>query len=315
MRLITRLPVVICAMLLVGVAAVPQTGSTTPREVAITIDDLPSVSDLGNDLAAAEKTTRDLLAALRRHQVPAIGFVNERKLLTNGTVDEGRVALLQQWIDAGLELGNHTYSHPDLHSTPIEDFEREILEGERVTRRLLKAAKEELRYFRHPFLHTGRSKEVRQRLDQFLAKHGYRVAPVSIDNSDYVFAAAYRKVDAVSRPKVAAAYIEYMDAVVAYYEQQSVAILGRDMRHTLLLHANALNAAAFDTLAERLKKRGYRFITLDRALDDPAYRLPDEYYGQAGMTWLHRWAITKGMPSATFAGEPPIPDWIAAAAK
>lgn len=315
MARICSIVVLLSAGLTLSAGSVPQTGTTTVREIAITIDDLPTVSDLGTDLAAAEKTTRDLLAALTRHQVPAIGFVNEGKLMTNGALDERRVALLRQWIDAGMELGNHTYSHPDLHTTPIDDFERGVLAGEKVTRRLLAAVRKPLRYFRHPFLHTGRSKEVRQRLDAFLAKHGYRVAPVSMDNHDYVFAAAYARSDAAMRPKIAAAYVDYMDAVFAYYEQQSLAIVGRDMRHTLLMHANALNAATFDELARRLKTRGYRFITLERALEDPAYQSADEYYGPAGMAWLHRWALTQGKPGSTIAGEPPIPDWIAAAAK
>jgi len=57
-------------------------------------------------------------------------------------------------------------------------------------------------------------------------------------------------------------------------------------------------------------KRGYRFVSLDEALDDSAYASSDEYYGPAGITWLHRWAITAGKPRTIFAGEPAVPDWI-----
>ena len=62
-----------------------------------------------------------------------------------------------------------------------------------------------------------------------------------------------------------------MEAVVAYYEQQSVAIVGREIAQTLLLHASALNAATFDALAAKLEARGYRFVSLGEALKDPAY--------------------------------------------
>jgi len=89
--------------------------------------------------------------------VPAIGFVNERKLQPGGSVDPRRVALLQQWLDAGLELGNHTFSHTDLHRASVQVFQRDVLEGEKVTRRLLAAKGNTPRYFRHPFLHTGRA--------------------------------------------------------------------------------------------------------------------------------------------------------------
>lgn len=176
----TRFAIAVVASLLIcGLQA--QT-----RQITVTIDDLPSVSAIGNEINEAERITRELVAALVRHKVPAIGFVNERKLLTNGALDPRRVALLQQWLDAGLELGNHTYSHPDLHTTPIADFEQDLLEGEKVTQQLLRKAGKPLKYFRHPFLHTGRDAATRDRLDAFLKQHGYKVAPITVDNYDYV---------------------------------------------------------------------------------------------------------------------------------
>lgn len=285
--------------------------------IAITVDDLPTVSALGNEIQRAERTTRDLLAALRRAQVPAIGFVNEGKLLSSGAVDPRRVALLQQWIDAGFDLGNHTYAHPDLHRIDVEAFAADIVKGEQVTRGLVAAAGKQPRYFRHPFLHTGRSREVRDRVDAELTRLGYTVAPVTIDNYDYTFAAAFDRAsasnDAALTDRIVAAYLDYMIDVVEYYEQQSLAIVGRPMAHTLLLHANALNALTIERLVARLRARGYRFVTLDEALKDPAYASKDEYFGPAGVTWLHRWALTQGR-RGIFAGEPVVPDWIEKAA-
>ena len=298
------------------VLALLQMGSpAASRTMAITIDDLPTASVLGEDIARAERTTRELLAAIRRAGVPAIGFVNERKLQPGGKVDPRRVALLQQWLDAGLELGNHTFAHPDLHRVDLKTFQQDVLRGEVVTKRLLAAKREKPRYFRHPFLHTGRSLEVRDGLHAFLAKHGYTVAPVTIDNYDYIFAAAYDRshrgnTEETQLPvKVADAYVDYMESVVAYYEQQSVAILGREPAQTLLLHASALNAATLERLIDRLRKRGYRFVSLGEALKDPAYASKDEYVGPAGMTWLHRWALTAGK-RGIFDGEPEVPEWI-----
>ena len=284
------------------------------RAMAVTIDDLPTVSVLGENIVQAERTTRDLLAAIRRADVTATGFVNEGKLHRDGAVDPRRVALLQQWLDAGLGLGNHTFSHIDLHQTELKVFEQDVLEGERVTRRLLESKGEKPRYFRHPFLRTGRSLEVRDGLVSFLKAYGYEVAPVTIDNYDYIFAAAYDRAaaakDAVTTGRITAAYLDYMESVVAYYEEQSTAILGREPAQTLLLHANALNAATFETLIARLRKRGYRFIALSAALKDPAYAMKDEYVGPGGITWLHRWALTQGMRGGIFAGEPEVPAWI-----
>jgi peptidoglycan/xylan/chitin deacetylase (PgdA/CDA1 family) len=317
-------------------AGARQRADAPAREIAVTVDDLPTASVLGNDLGRAQRTTAGLLAALARRRVPAIGFVNETKLRTDGKVDDRRVALLRQWIAAGLELGNHTFSHVDFHTTPIASFQREVLDGETVTKNLLRASGRDIRYFRHPFLHTGRSAELRRSFDAFLKAHAYTVAPVTVDNSDYVFAAAYDRAVArdagAGKPvaqadagppstalpdpqQIASAYIDYMESVVAYHEQQSVALLGRELRQTLLIHANALNAATFDRLAAMLDRRGYRFVTLERALEDPAYSSPDEYYGPGGITWLHRWALTQGKRGTFFAGEPAVPDWIERASR
>lgn len=289
------------------------------REMAVTVDDLPVGSVVWRDLETHRRITRDLVAALGRHEVPAVGFVNESKLAPEGAVEPARVELLRAWLAAGLELGNHTYSHPDLHRTDLADFQADVLRGERVTRALVREHGGELRYFRHPFLHTGRDLDTRRALEAFLAEHGYRVAPVTVDNDEYIFAAAYDRATArgasEARGRIAAEYLDYMERVVAYFEEQSIALFGRNVRHVLLLHANALNADTFDALAGRLRERGYSFLSLDAALEDPAYRSADEYTGPMGLTWLHRWALTRGESESVFAGPPEVPEWVRRAAE
>jgi peptidoglycan/xylan/chitin deacetylase (PgdA/CDA1 family) len=306
----------VCALL--ALISAPAAEQNPNRRVAFTIDDLPTVSVLGDDLARARRTTDGLLAALRRQKIPAIGFVNESKLGPAVKPHSDRVALLQQWIDTGLELGNHTFSHVDLHRVTPETFEAEIAKGEIVTRRLLESTGRQLTFFRHPFLHTGTSPETRKHVRAFLDAHRYVVAPVTIDNYDYIFAAAYDRTvargDAANTRRIEDAYMDYMLSVVAFYEEQSRLIVGREIAQTLLLHAHALNAATLDRLADALRTRGYRFITLREALEDPAYSLRDEYYGPAGITWLHRWALTEGK-RGIFAGEPVVPEWIEKAAQ
>ena len=281
--------------------------------VAVTFDDLPVIS-LRRDVASQRQITRKLLRAITSNRVPVVGFVNEHMLLTNGKLDEQRVAFLQMWLDAGLELGNHTFSHPDLHKTPLDAFEQDVIRGEEVTSRLLRAKGHTLRYFRHPFLHTGNSLETKRKFEEFLSARGYRIAPVTIDNSEWIFARAYENAllrgDKQMAKRIAEAYIPYMENKFAYFEQQSLALFSYEMKQVLLVHANALNADYFDKLARMIKRRGYEFTTLDEALTDKAYTSPDTYAGRGGITWIHRWAITAGKDNDFFKGEPSTPAFV-----
>ena len=92
-----------------------------------------------------------------------------------------------------MDLGNHTFSHPDYNSVAFKDYSEDILKGETITKKILHKKGKSLRYFRHPFLHVGNSKIKADSLSDFLLKKGYKVAPVTIDNDDYLFALAYKR--------------------------------------------------------------------------------------------------------------------------
>jgi len=281
------------------------------RAVAITFDDLPATH---GGLTEYEYVTENLLAKLKAAKVPAIGFVNERKLFADGEIDR-RTALLKRWLDAGHELGNHTYSHIQIDNAPFELYAEDVIRGEAVTRRLSQAAGRKFRYFRHTQLRTGPTEEYRKQLNEFLAGRGYITAPVTIDNNDYIYAMAYanakRRGDWELIRKIVASYIDYMDRVFDHFEKISVDLLGYEVKQTLLLHANELNADHFDKLAGMMRNRGYKFITLDMALKDPAYRLP-EAVSRRGLSWIHRWTLAKGK---TMREEPAEADWIAPLAR
>lgn len=306
MKQIIHLAVLFCVFNLVAFA------QTVQRYIAITIDDLPVVT-IEDGLPVRQEITKKLLAKITAAKVPAIGFVNENKLYTNGKLDDAKVKLLQAWLDAGLELGNHTFSHLSLNSNSLEKYEDEILKGETVTKQLLAAKNRQIRYFRHPYLMTGKTLETKQKLAEFLAAHGYTIAPVTYDNDDYVFARVYdlakRNGDNKLREQVAEAYVPYLESKFDYWERQSVKLFGREPKQILLLHANSINADYFDKVAEMLKRRGYKFVTLDEALKDDVYKLPDTWVNNAGISWLHRWAIEKGKDQV-LKDEPDVPAFV-----
>jgi hypothetical protein len=144
-----------------------------------------------------------------------------------------------------------------------------------------------------------------------LKERGYTVAPVTIDNDEYVYAAIYaaalRRGDLEDAAKIAADYRRYMDTVVTFVEDVSRRLTGREISQVLLVHANTLNADHFAAVAASMRARGYRFVTLEEALKDEAYALPDTYVGNWGISWLHHWELTAGKKRSP---SPDPPEWV-----
>jgi peptidoglycan-N-acetylglucosamine deacetylase len=277
------------------------------RRVAITIDDIPRGGDRGgSSLPAIRSMTERLLRPFREDKIPVIGFVNEA-----GNYDfdlAGLRQILDLWLDHGADLGNHSSAHLDINNVSLEQYTADILKGENVLRAALAARGRPLRFYRHPFLHTGATPEARKGLLTFLDAHGYRVAPVTLDSSDYLFAALYTRPQ--FRERARAEYVPHVEAVVSFFETRSVEVAGREFPQILLLHANELNADLMPDLLAMFKRRGYSFVSVEEALRDEAYSMPDEYVGPDGISWMHRWAHTRGIAPKY---GPDTPAWMQAA--
>ncbi|MPR37026.1 polysaccharide deacetylase family protein [Salmonirosea aquatica] len=281
------------------------------RQLCVTVDDLPTVAyGEGNH----EEITRKLLANFQKYSIPAIGFVNESKLYEGGKIQTDHVALLRQWLDKGYELGNHTFGHVDYHEVPFAEFSTDLLKGEQITPPLSKAAGLPWRYFRHPYLHIGKNQASYDSLAVFLDDHGYIEAPVTIDNTDYLFAKAYSNAhkvnDKAAMKRIGTDYVAYMEEKAKFYEASSLKLFDREIPQVLLIHASLLNADYLGELAAMYQRRGYQFISLPVALQDAAYREKITKFGSYGISWLDRWALSRGVPRDFFANDPETPAYI-----
>ncbi|CCH53875.1 polysaccharide deacetylase [Fibrisoma limi BUZ 3] len=298
---------------LVAAASLAQSVSAQ-KQICITVDDLPTVSRVYQTAGGRDTLTQRLLSHLTHHRVPAIGFVIGNLLLTESRVDSGQIRLLNRWLDAGMELGNHTFAHKDYNNVSAPVYQQDVLGGETLLKPLLQQRGQSLRYFRHPFLHRGNTPGKCDSLSQFLSSRGYQEAPVSVDNGDYLFSAAYDRAllqhNATLAASVGNQYVSYMLDCIHYYEAQADSLFSRPIPHILLMHANTINSVYLGELLTRLAADGYSFIPLEQALQDPAYRSTDKYVGKAGISWLHRWALTQGKKGSFFKGEPEVPEVI-----
>lgn len=280
------------------------------RNVALTFDDLPDA--IAHDLATMKRNTAELLRVLKLHCAPAIGFVNEIKLHVPGET-EARIDLLKQWVDSGMTLGNHTFSHPRLFDTPLAEYQDDVIKGEEIHRCLMSERVPYQLYFRHPYTNTGPTREVKEAFEGFLGERGYKIAPYTIGNADFMFNFLYvwarRTKDAAMMGRLREAYLEYNDSQFEFFERTSEEMFGREISQILLIHANEINADCLDEMLDRLAARGYGFVTLDGALDDKAYQTRDDYVGLGLGSWMHRWTVSLGM-KMTLDQEPSPPKWV-----
>jgi peptidoglycan/xylan/chitin deacetylase (PgdA/CDA1 family) len=260
----------------------PGDAVPAPPSMAITIDDLPWIGAVRPGETRLEAGRR-LIEALAERDVPALGFLNCARA---GRGDP----LLRAWLDAGLELGNHSAAHLDLNDAPLGQWLRDVRTCHAVVREL---TGDQRVWFRYPFLHQGPTAERQAAALALLEELASPIAHVTIDNSDWILAVAYgdavRAGDAAHAAAVADAFVEHILRATAHYQQVARHRLGRDIPHVLLLHANLLVAEHIGTLLQRLHtEHGFRFVSVEEAQRDPAYHLPDGYTGGDGLSWLYR---------------------------
>ena len=212
-----------------------------------------------------------------------------------------------------MMLGNHTYSHPDFNRLTVAQFEDEITKGDVITRQLMRSRQPYQLYFRHPMTHTGDTQEKKEAIERFLAARGYKITPHTIENSDFIFnvpyAEAVQKKDEALAKRLRDEYLNFTIAATEFAEKISPQVFGREIPQLLIIHANDITADSLDEMLQRFAERGYKFVTLDKVMADPAYQTKDTMVTKFGPTWLWRWTRSKGM-DLDFAGDPDPPKWV-----
>lgn len=283
----------------------PRTAAA--EQVALTFDDLPVMS-IVEDAGYERQTVFRLIEALRAHHLPATGFA------IGGDVVTGRSSrgedLLDAWLRAGFPVGNHTWSHQSLNKIGAAAYIADTARNDRLLKRRLREFGQSPRWFRHPYLETGASLSDKQRFEAWLRRHGYRVAPVTMENADWEFSPVYddalQRGDMVKAAEVRSAYLDYTRKAVAWYRKAALDLLGRRPAFVFLLHACRLNADTIAELDQLLAAQNLKPVSLETAMRDPAYRQADDWADPDGDEWLTRWAHVrnKALPWDDFP-EPP----------
>jgi peptidoglycan/xylan/chitin deacetylase (PgdA/CDA1 family) len=235
-------------------------------EIAITIDDFNWNKSLKLD---PDQRNRALLGALRAYGNLKAALFVACKFADN---DKGR-ELLQDWDRAGHLIGNHSYSHKFLNSTRVTaaDYTADIEKCDGV----IKTFPHFQKRFRFPYLKEGDTAAKRDAVRAFLKEHGYSVGHVTIDASDWAvddrLTARLTRQPAADVTPYRDFYLSHMWERALYYDDLAQKVLGRHVKHTILMHYNLLNALFLGDLLDMFESKGWKLIDAAEAFKDPVF--------------------------------------------
>lgn len=270
-----------------SITAFPQ-----EKSISITIDDVPNTTQYQKD-----NFEPVLLNVLDSLAIPFTIFINEDKILKTGFHNKNK-ALLAKWIENDRALiGNHTYSHSRYSEVGIDSFAGDIEKGEVLTKHYATKNDKKVPYFRFPFNDMGKDSIQHIRIKNHLKSKGYRIAPFTVESSDWMFDYVYRHYlehGEVEKAKtIGKQYVEKTMELVMFYETLAHDIYNRPVKHIYLCHDNAINADYLAEIISRLKQEDYKIVSFEEALADPVYEQNDAYYKKWGISWLYRWMDTQ----------------------
>jgi peptidoglycan-N-acetylglucosamine deacetylase len=256
-------------------ARVPlASAQASATEIAFTFDD-PTTDDSGN--LTWHEINQRILATLSAYNLKSILFVCGKRVDS-----ESGQQLVAAWDRAGHLIGNHSYSHlyfnvstdtepGGLKKVTLAEFEADFLRNDP----LIRDYRHFTRLFRYPFFKEGDTVEKRDGMRAFLQEHGYRIGRATIDASDWAIAARLQKrIDAQPH----AALVGYRDFLLQhiweraqFYDSLAQRVLNRPVRHTVVLHHNALNAIFLDHLISLFRNKGWKPVDAEYAYKDDVY--------------------------------------------
>lgn len=296
---------------LVAIAAVLACAASArvarAQQIAFTWDDLPAHSSLPKDETRVEIGQKIIKAMKDVHMPPVYGFVN-------GIAIEREPAsgpMLKEWRDAGLFLGNHTWSPMNLNTQPLADWEADLLKNEPVLKKY--SAGTDWHWLRYPFLAEGGTPEKRDAARKFLAEHGYRIADVTMSFGDYMWNEPYARCEdkggTAAIAELEKSYLQAATDDIEFRRAMAKELFGHDIPYVLLMHVGAMDARMLPRLIDLYKSKGFTFITLQQAESDPFYKpemdlsLPATPDSLEGLMYERKMPLPKHeMPKVDFEG-------------
>lgn len=230
------------------------------RQIAITIDDAP----MGQGAYfTGERRGEMMIQRLRQAGVEqALFFV-----ITGNIDDEGRTRL-DNYVEAGHRLANHSHTHGSANKMPWEEYVADMQTADSV----MKTLSGVVPFYRYPYLHEGKDTtsrdSIRQAINDLHIANGY----VTVDTYDWYIHAlardAKREGKKINTSALKTFWVDHMYQCIEFYDSVAVANIGRSPNHVLLLHENDLTGLFIYDLVQKLNMEGWEIIPATSAYSD-----------------------------------------------
>lgn len=270
--------------------------------VALTFDDLPAAGSLPPGMNRTKILTALAGELKANHLEGTYGFVNGVKLENDPDAEQA----LHGWLDAGMNIGSHTWSHISLTANTAEAFEEEISKNEPALMEYGEVR--DWHWFRYPFLWEGDTLEKRRAVRSYLFAHHYRVAQVTLDFEDYAWNDAFGRCMA-QQNAVGLAWLKqsYMENAAEYIrlgrEEEQIAF-GHEIPNVMLLHATAFTTLMLPDLLKLLRGEGFTFEAIAEVESDPAYAMDPDAALKFGGTLPDQFMDSKHLKYPVFKAKP-----------
>lgn len=265
-----------------------------PVKMTLTFDDLPAHSALPPGVSRMDVAGRLLAAFHDAGTGPVYGFIN-------GVQEEREpdsVGVLSLWRAAGHPLANHTWTHMNLNTNSLADWEADLVRNEPLLEKHM--AGQDWRWVRYPFLSEGETPEKHAAARKALKARGYRIAGVTMSFGDYAwnepYARCMAKGDAAAVAVLEASYLKAAKDSLDFERAVSAKLYGRDIPYVLLMHAGAFDARMMPRLLKMYQDNGVVFVSLQEAERDKFYAADFHTEATAAPTTLEEAAKAKGLP-------------------
>ena len=231
-------------------------------KIALSFDDAPRKETLflkGKDRAEI------LVQELKKSKVDEVMFF----VTTEGLSRPETKRRVARYNQAGHLIANHTHSHERPDDLGVDAYVEDVKRADSLVR----VYSNFVPFFRYPYLDYGKTQKTRDQVRSQIRNLGYKNGYVTVDNFDWYFdhavQEALRQGRHVNLKRLRKAYVHALWDSIQFYDNLSKVVLGRSVRHVLLLHENDVAAMFVSDLVAHIKSKGWEIISPLEAYKDP----------------------------------------------